>query len=124
MTKAHIAYLNMGSWPIYVGFTTDPKAYKKEMKRMAVKHPPPFINHGADATCHTYQNGNKVTAIICIRKDHKRDPVQICGLLVHESVHVWQHLREVIGETNPGKETEAYVIQHIAQWCMSQYSTP
>lgn len=50
-----------------------------------------------------------------------RDPVGICGLLVHEATHIWQHHCDRIGEKNPSHEYEAYAIQWISQCLMDEY---
>jgi hypothetical protein len=41
--------------------------------------------------------------------------------IIHESVHVWQMMMAYMGEDNPGTETEAYTIEHIAKELMLQY---
>lgn len=35
------------------------------------------------------------------------------SILVHEAVHVFQHMMHEMGEVNPGQETQAYCIQFI-----------
>lgn len=37
------------------------------------------------------------------------------GLVIHESVHIWQELKTLMGEKEPSIEFEAYSIQRIAQ---------
>lgn len=37
------------------------------------------------------------------------------GLVIHESVHIWQELKTLMGEKEPSVEFEAYSIQRIAQ---------
>jgi hypothetical protein len=41
--------------------------------------------------------------------------------ILHESVHVWQAIMQYMGEDNPGIETEAYTIEHIAKQLMLEY---
>jgi len=41
--------------------------------------------------------------------------------IFHESVHVWQRMMVYMQEDNPGIETEAYTIEHIAKELMLQY---
>jgi hypothetical protein len=45
-----------------------------------------------------------------------RDSLATPGIVAHESVHVAQNLFEAMGETNPGCETEAYIVQFIVDW--------
>lgn len=40
-------------------------------------------------------------------------PLGIAGICAHEAVHVWQYIKEHIGEESPGMEQEAYAIQAI-----------
>lgn len=51
------------------------------------------------------------------------DPMEIMMTLVHESVHVWQYIRQVIGEDEPGIEMEAYGIENIARGLVSAYTS-
>lgn len=41
--------------------------------------------------------------------------LEIAGLICHEATHVWQYVRENMGETDPSKEFEAYAMQAIFQ---------
>ena len=41
--------------------------------------------------------------------------------LVHESVHVWQFIKEYIGEQLPGIEQEAYCIEAIVNQLIQEY---
>lgn len=116
--KPHIAYYNMGAWPLYVGFTTSAKAFNREMKRLNVKPAPAFISPGANATMHTLEKEGTRTCIIAFQKPTGRSVEQVAGLLAHEAVHVAQELWEAIGETQPGREAEAYLVQQIVQCCM------
>lgn len=52
------------------------------------------------------------------------DRLDIAGVvstLVHESVHVWQEFKSIIGEDNPSREFEAYSIEGIFTELMRQY---
>jgi len=60
-------------------------------------------------------------AIVTMHPNKERELEQVYALLVHEAVHIWQATKEVIGEDHPGKETEAYAIQRIAQSLMFSY---
>ncbi len=40
------------------------------------------------------------------------------SILAHEAVHVWRHIREKIGETDPSSEFEAYAVQSITQFLL------
>jgi predicted Zn-dependent protease len=60
--------------------------------------------------------------IVCLSGWQFRDPVEVAGLIVHESVHVWQHYAARIGEHAPSAEQEAYAIQSIAQELMAEFA--
>lgn len=64
------------------------------------------------ACCRSVPNG------VVISLDYKIAPdeteMRIFGHAVHECVHAFQALCELIGETNPSDEFEAYTIQHMA----------
>lgn len=117
--KVH--YLHMGFLPIYVGFTTCPKAFAAEMRRLKIDDPPSFTNDGADATAHTFTKEKIITTIVTIKKDPKRIVAQVVGLLAHEAVHVWQECRSVIREREPSIEFEAYTVQWITQFFVEKY---
>ena len=72
-----------------------------------------FISNGCDAQVNFYDGDS--LAIVQIGDTSKRTSVEIHGLLLHESVHVWQRIRQRMGERNPSTEFEAYSIQAIAQ---------
>lgn len=84
---------------------------------------PAWMNAGADATTHFFDNQDKKTcAIVCLGKTDGRNAIEVAGLLVHEAVHVWQQHCEDIGERKPGDEQEAYGIQSIAQELLAEYA--
>ena len=72
-----------------------------------------FMSNGCDAQVNFYDCDS--LAIVQIGDTSKRTSVEIHGLLLHEAVHVWQRIRQRMGERNPSTEKEAYSIQAIAQ---------
>lgn len=72
-----------------------------------------FLSMNCAAQVDFYQDS--AYAIVQIGDTSKRTSVEIHGLLLHESVHVWQRIRQRMGEHNPSTEFEAYSIQSIAQ---------
>lgn len=118
--EPHITYFNMGSWPIYVGFTTSPKAFAKEMKRLKCGDVAFLSTTHADATTHFLVKDGSSTCIITMRKAKDKSFEQRAGLIAHEAMHVVQELWSNIGEREPGKEAEAYLIQMITQCCLQE----
>lgn len=117
-------YVHMGAFPIFVGFTCDRNAFVREMKRLGVKAPPPFLgsNH-AHATTHELEASIGLTCIITFdaQTAKKQSLAQAVALLAHEAVHVLQKLKSYIGEHNPGAEFEAYTVQWVTQFCVEKY---
>ncbi len=82
---------------------------------------PFFITN--DATTHFFEKGDGgLCAIVCIRPRTKdRSMIQLYALLVHEAVHIWQHILKEVGEHSPSSEFEAYAIQTLSQRLMEAY---
>jgi hypothetical protein len=76
----------------------------------------------ANATVHHAHSDHGQIAIVCLGDVRDQNPIEIAGLIVHESVHVWQEWCDYYGETNPGREQEAYAIQSISQELMAEYA--
>lgn len=110
----------------YVTLVLNEKQFHKAMNDCHI----PASEHGewiktahSDATVHTLENPKgEQCAIVALRVKKKTDPTSIVGLLVHESVHIWQDFKDRIGETSPSKEFEAYSIQTISQRLIAAYS--
>lgn len=102
------------------------ESFHAELKRLGVPERtwPEFLKTThAHATTHFFENldDSANCAIVTMHPVTDKEIEQVYALLVHEAVHIWQYSKEVIGEDHPGKETEAYAIQHIAQSLMFSY---
>lgn len=105
------------------------KDFHRELRRLGIekKDWPEYVTSAtAGATCHTFDTPMphpKVVCMVCLAEyAGTRDGVEIAGLLVHEAVHIWQKVREEIGERFPSSEFEAYAVQNIAQNLMESYA--
>jgi hypothetical protein len=67
-------------------------------------------NHGQTNTL-TNAEGRSVS-LVCIKPGLKG--AALAEISCHEAVHVWQEVREKIGEEKPSREFEAYCIGAIA----------
>ncbi|MGZ8172592.1 MAG: hypothetical protein ACXWT0_01690 [Methylobacter sp.] len=114
--------------PYYYGLCQSEKVFEKELRRLKIPKPdwPDFIIPTANATVHffTHNDDNKSCAIVCLGDVTGRTANEVVGLLIHEAVHIWQAIRESIGERHPSAEFEAYSIQCIAQRLIEAYVAP
>ncbi len=108
-----VIWCDRGWQPVHFGFCPSKKAWKREMKRLNCKEPYP----DTDGRCTTFTNEGKVVCIVTLRdgSENERSISEITGLLVHEATHVWQTIRDDIGEKDPSPEFEAYSMQAIFQ---------
>jgi hypothetical protein len=111
--------------PFSIGLCLSEKIFNNELKRLKVPRDnwPQFVSTGSQATVHMFQKNNShdQCIIICM-KDFKDKPIaSVIGLLIHESVHVWQRICEIINEDSPSSEFEAYAIQELSQRLIVAY---
>ncbi len=112
----------------YYCLCTSVDMFRKELERLEI--PPQewgqFTKGGDFARTHYWTSHNgKPIAIVCINGEEskKYTGIQICALLCHEAVHIWQAHADFIGAGNDhGSEEEAYAIQNIAQSLMESFA--
>ena len=107
--------------PLMVGLCLSEKKFKKEMKRLGMKTSPRFLNHGSNATTHFFVKDGEECAIVALGSTKGYTDIEVDTLLVHEAVHVWQAIKDNIGEHKPSMEFEAYSIQQISMNLMVAY---
>ena len=100
--------------PAYIGICTSEKAFHATCRKSGVK-PYDWLQSGADAMMHTWTSKGNSICVICVPPRGKRTRAQYAALIVHEATHVWQHIRDDIGESRPSAEFEAYSLQNICQ---------
>lgn len=116
-------YVQMGlvTSPIAIALFIDEESFRKGLKKVGYKgwKDESFLPSAqANACVHSfYGDDGKEMNIVTIdyEKCLKQDKQQVYSILVHEAVHIWQHIKEHIGEKEPSKEFEAHSIQRIAQ---------
>jgi hypothetical protein len=107
--------------PYYFTLCTSEKLFHKAAKRFHVKCLPPWLSDGANATAHSFSNGEgELAAIVCI-KVTDQTIAQVAVLLAHEAMHIWRWTREHYGEDTPSFEFEAYAVQSLTQRLMGEY---
>jgi hypothetical protein len=117
-----VVWCERGFLPTFYGFCPSEKAWRRDMKKRGLDEPYPTT----DARCTTFvqKSSGKTSVLVTVGEhiDDKDDPVGVVGLIVHEAVHVWQSVKEDIGESSPSKEFEAYALQHIVQQLFGAYA--
>jgi hypothetical protein len=109
--------------PCQVYLCKTEKEFKQLLKKFNVKESVSFLGKYAHATTHFLEQGNDNVIIVCIPKNQKQSQRQIHALLVHEAVHIWQKIRDVINEPHPCSEFEAYAIQNLCLNLFRKYET-
>lgn len=129
MKKSKVIWLDRGFFASYYGFCPDETAWLAEIKRLGVSSKDaPYPDSDARTTIFwkDTEKGvkSKLTLIVTVSHaiDKLDDPIGVCGLFVHEAMHVWRHIREDMGEDMPSHEFEAYAIQFIFMQLMLAYS--
>lgn len=111
--------------PYIFGVALSEAAFHKALRQMKMPREtwPDWIGSPqSDATLHHFENSDgRLCAIMCLREQEGKTGIQIAALIVHESVHLWQAVRENLGEGKPSSEFEAYSVQSIAQGFMDAY---
>lgn len=77
----------------------------------------------AHATVHFLSDDDdRHYGVVCLASMGNRTPIEIAGLIIHESVHIFQEYCEFMGEHSPAMEQEAYGIQSISMALMAEYA--
>lgn len=109
----------------YIGLSLTDKDFRKMLDGLKIKKSlrPKTRAAANGATTHYFVSaGGKLAAIVALSPTKKVDPISVCGILVHEAVHIWQAHCDEIGERAPSSEFEAYAIQSISQTLMAKFS--
>lgn len=111
--------------PVHYTLCTSERMFHAELRACALprsKWPPFLLTSHAHATINYIEHHNgRQMAIVCMPPAPERDQLEVVGLLVHEAVHLWQWIREYIGEKAPSMEFEAYAVQRIVQSLLGEY---
>ena len=96
------------------------KQYHRELKKLHVPKAdwPAFVPHDDfGAAVHWAQNtkSSHEVGLVTLRASPDASRTEIYAMLAHEAVHIKQKLMKWMGEDEPSKEFEAYVVQRISQ---------
>jgi hypothetical protein len=108
----------------YFTLVTNERDYHRAMSRCKINlhDRPRWVTKGANATAHSLRSPHGELTFIVAVEVKGQTGIQVCAMLVHEAVHIWQEWCEDKGETNPSAEFEAYSIQALSQRLMYAYS--
>lgn len=108
-----------------VALVLSKKAFYKAMKECKVSKSAAgdwMASPTADATVHIKETKSQgMVCVVALKLGKKTTQEQVIGVLIHESVHIWQYFKRRIGEDNPSDEFEAYSIQTISQRLIASY---
>lgn len=106
-------FINPGIFPVFIGYCNTEKAWNKLMKRMAIKDPPEFAEHG---NCTTFESnsGGLTLVISCNHKAFKKKR-DIYSMLAHEAKHAHDAIMDHIKEFKRDGEVSAYTIDWLVR---------
>jgi hypothetical protein len=110
--------------PYCYGLCLSEADFKRQLKRLNVPRDdwPSFLGaEGGNATAHFFESAHGLCAIVTLGGTNGKSIQQVHAMLVHEAVHIWQAIREHLGEKSPSSEFEAYSVQTISQRLMESY---
>ena len=92
------------------------KQFKRALKQLEIDVKPEFLDEQYGGVTHSFENteGGFAISLVCINPKKLTD-AQFMQILIHESVHVYQHIREQMCEKFPSVEFEAYSIDQICR---------
>ena len=122
MKRKGAVWCNKRGFPLYFGYCPNAKTWNYEIKCLGIDGPcvyPPYRAHSHFASMVVFDNvkkGDSRGKVCLVTLDTRRHNSlqEVYSSIVHESVHVWQTLRNYIGENDPSIEFEAYSIQNIS----------
>jgi len=116
------------SSPIDYGLCCEEADFRKTLKKLGLplEKQPTFCGPNAGASTHFFDGAesSRDVIIVTLNDTSDRTPTEINSLLVHEAVHIFQHIKSILGETctiDAGYEVEAYAIQRISYNLMTEF---
>lgn len=120
--RDRVVWIDRGWQPVAIGFCPSRKAWKRVQREMHVLEGYPDIaGHGGHTLLAKNDKTFESVIIVTVAGTAERDAMDVIMTIVHEAVHVWQFLRNAIGESSPGIELEAYAIEEISRGLIDAY---
>lgn len=106
--------------PVYYGLFASEELFKKKMKELKVSPHSEWLGAGDAGCVHPLKNpDNDMVLMVAIRPTETRE--KAFEVIAHEAVHVWQFIKEYLGEDEPSREFEAYSIESIYTALTAEY---
>ena len=109
-------WLHHGPFPTESAFAPSKKAWVKLMRELKAEDEPYPTK---DACVTTFFETPRGCVRVLTVGDHltgKRNRLRLTALIAHEVQHIWQSIKDDVGEEAPGSECEAYMVQ----WLLTQ----
>jgi len=120
----NVYWVGLGFLPVEVGYVPNAKVWDAALKRLEIG-PEPFPI--SDARCVWWDRAagrqNNIILITIGASSRGYSVSQVAGLVAHECMHAWRHIREIMGEKTPSLEFEAYALQRLVQDVMFAHQT-
>ena len=81
-----------------------------------------FAPEGTAGSCVTLEQGADRACIVTIPLFDDSSGIDYASRIVHEAMHVWRVVREVIGEFEPSLEFEAYAMENITRTLFLEFA--
>lgn len=112
-------------YPVRIIYTSDPKVWSKEVKKHKwyMKDGSPLDWPAGACAIEGYSEEGGSTIAVLLNREHfsKKDKIGPVALLVHEITHVKQYIQNIIKEKEFSSESEAYLMQFLTEWFLTQY---
>lgn len=98
--------------PVYYSLCTSESGFQRGLNKLGISDPPEWLKSQDCGRVHEFvSNHDAISLVVCIRPT--TDQKELLATIVHEATHVWQIIRDYIGEATPSREFEAYSVETI-----------
>lgn len=110
--------------PVFIALCLSVEQFDQALSHIKVpmRNRPEFCGPNVKGSTYWYDHpeDEHSCAIVCVLPEE--DPVQVVGTLIHEAVHIWQHVESYTGKMGCfGTEGEAYHIGWISETLIRAY---
>lgn len=114
MSKA--IWIHHGPFPGWSAFAPDKDAWKKLMKVLGAMDEPYPTKDARVTTFYETPRGRVMVLTVGEHLDKDCDLLRLTALIAHEVQHLWQGIKDNMGERQASSECEAYSVQ----WLLTQ----